>query len=104
MEIVKDDKEYEQAPKETNVIRLRMISSLPLDPDQLLEAAMGELDAVVILGWRHGDPQNRTAGDEYFASSIADGATVVWLLERCKRQLLQIADEDWQPGDVIEPA
>lgn len=36
---------------------------------------------IVVLGY---DP----AGEEYFASSIADGADVIWLLERLKLKLL----------------
>ena len=104
MKLVENPDEFEQPPKESNVIHLRMISTMPLDPNVLLEDAKDELDGVVILGWRKGDPQNRSAGDEYFASSIADGATVLWLLERAKHKLLAIADEDWQPGDVVEPA
>ena len=76
MKLVEDTDEFTQPPRETNVVRLRIISSLPLNPDQLLEEAKDELDGVIILGWRKGDPENRNSGDEYFASSIADGATV----------------------------
>jgi hypothetical protein len=36
------------------------------------------------MGWDHDD-------NEVFASSYADGGTVLWLLERCKKRL--IADE-----------
>jgi hypothetical protein len=32
-------------------------------------------------------------GDEYFASSYADGGTVLWLMERLKKRLLQVGDE-----------
>ena len=105
MKLVEPTDEFKQPPRESNVIHLRMISYLPLDPDKLLGQAIGELDGVVILGYRKGDPENRNAGDEYFASSFADGGTVLWLLERCKHKLLHIADEDIQAGEANpEPA
>ena len=39
------------------------------------------MEGVVILGFD-------TDGKEYFASTYADGGTVVWLLERCKIALM----------------
>jgi hypothetical protein len=47
----------------------------------LLESATGKLKAVVIIGYDEDD-------NEYFASSIADGGTVIWLMEKMKLALL----------------
>ena len=65
------------------IIYFTGITKLDLPPDQILEAAVGKMEGVVIMGW---DAQ----GDEYFASSYADGGTVLWLLERMKKQLLEV--------------
>jgi len=62
------------------------ITKLDLPPDRLLEAAVGQLEGVVIVGYDKD-------GKEYFASSYADGADALWLLERMKLKLLRIVDE-----------
>ena len=69
-----------------NVVHLNCITSIDLPADRILEAAIGNLDKVVIVGYDKD-------GEEYFASSIADGADVVWLFERAKKKLLEIADQ-----------
>jgi len=61
------------------------ITGHDLDPDRVLEN-LPELQSVIVLGY-DGD------GDEYFASSIADGGDVLWLLERLKKQLLEVPDD-----------
>lgn len=61
------------------------VTRLDLPPDRVLQQAVGALESVVILGYDRD-------GLEYFASSLADGSDVLWLLERCKRQLL--SDDD----------
>ena len=33
-------------------------------------------------------------GDLYFASTMADGGEVLWLMEQCKKRLLESAKED----------
>ncbi len=53
--------------------------------DRVLEAAIGELIEVVIIG-THKD------GKEYFASSVADGPNVNWMLDRAKKALIEIVD------------
>lgn len=63
------------------------ITTLSLDPDRLLQKAIGQLDRVIIIGI---DKE----GAEYFASSEADGGTAVWDLERAKLKLLRLADDD----------
>jgi hypothetical protein len=68
------------------VINLPVVTTLDLQPDRLLEAAVGELEGVVIIGFKKD-------GSEYFASSYADGGPIVWLLERSKLKLLRMPDE-----------
>ena len=62
------------------VIQLGCVTRLDLPADRVLEGAMGDLESVVLLGYTKD-------GEEYFASSIADGGDVLWLLEKCKQAL-----------------
>ena len=71
----------------SNVIFFTGITKLDLDPDTVLENTKGKLEGAVILGY---DKE----GNEYFASTYADGGNVLWLLERCKLNLLRIVDEE----------
>jgi len=57
------------------------LTKLDIPVDRILEGVKGKLDSVVILGYDKDE-------DEYFASSIADGGEVLWLLERCKIALM----------------
>lgn len=66
-----------------NVIPLNNITKLDLPPDRVLESAIGEMDAVVLIGWSKN-------GELYFASSIADGGEVNWLLDKAKMALLGV--------------
>ncbi|MCD6674859.1 MAG: hypothetical protein LT106_18655 [Burkholderiaceae bacterium] len=65
------------------VIPFTGITRLNIDPDRALEMAVGKLEGVVIIGYTKD-------GEEYFASSYADGGDVLWLLERCKLALLRM--------------
>lgn len=70
-----------------NVIPLGNVTKLNLPTDRVLEQAKGECtNGVVILGYNND-------GGHYFASSIADAGTVVWLLEMCKKRLFEITEE-----------
>ena len=69
------------------VIPLGCITKLDLPVDQILEAAKGKMQGVVLLGYDNND-------ELYFASTIADGGEVIWLLENAKKQLLEITLED----------
>lgn len=69
----------------SNVVDLNVITTLPLNPDRLLEKAIGQLERVIIIGIDKD-------GAEYFASSEPDGGTVIWDLERSKLKLLRLAD------------
>ena len=70
-----------------NVISLGMVTRLDLPVERVLEDAKGIVTGgVVILGFD-------SNGDFYGASSIASGAEVVWLLEKCKHDLMTAYDE-----------
>lgn len=68
------------------VVNFTGITKLDIPADRVLEAAVGALDQVVIMGYDH-------EGREYFASSVADGGDVLWLMERCKKKLLEVCDD-----------
>ena len=70
----------------TNVVDFNGITKLNLDPDRVLNKAIGELTDVIVIGYDKD-------GDEYFASSIADGGDINWLLDRIKLKLLRVPDE-----------
>ncbi len=67
------------------VIQLNAITRLDLPPNQILDAARDKLECVVVLGYDND-------GQEYFATSLADGGDVLWLLERCKVALFAAVD------------
>jgi len=69
-----------------NVIPFGGITRLDIDPDRVLSSAVGKMDCVVICGVDKD-------GNEYFASSMADGADALWYLERCKKMLLEIVND-----------
>jgi len=73
----------DSAPVRTaQVLRWQGTTKHDLPPERIIEAAQSAgLRCVVVLGYD-------ADGAEYFASSIADGADVLWLLERLKLQLL----------------
>jgi hypothetical protein len=72
---------------DAKVIRFPGITRLDLPPEQVLDAAReAGLESAVIIGFTK-------EGEEYFASSLADGADVLWLIERAKLKLLRIPDE-----------
>jgi len=71
-----------------NVIPFGGITRLDLPVQQVLEAAKSRCSGgVVILGYEDD-------GSHYFASSMADGGEVVWLLEMAKKLLLEIGDNE----------
>jgi hypothetical protein len=67
----------------SNVILFNGITKLDLDPDMVLENTKGKLEGVILIGY---DKE----GEEYFASTYADGGDVLWLLERMKLRLLNV--------------
>jgi len=69
------------------VIPFTGVTTLDLPPDRVLEAVLGKLEGVVVMGFDKDD-------QEYFASSYADGGTVLWLVERLKMQVLDVEVEE----------
>ena len=69
-----------------NVVNLPVITKLDLQPDRLLNAALGKLDTCIIIG-------HDKDGNDYFASTKADAAVVIYHLERGKHNLMKIVDE-----------
>jgi len=64
------------------VVPLGNITRLDLPTDRVLDGCKGNCsNGVVILGYDND-------GELYIASSIADGGTVLWLLETAKKELL----------------
>jgi hypothetical protein len=71
------------------VVHLPCITSLDIPAERVLSGALENDDPlkdVVIIGWTD-------EGNFYFASSVADGADVVWLLETAKHKLLHMNGE-----------
>jgi hypothetical protein len=73
------------------IVRFPGITTLDLDPDLILREAVGKLEGCVIAGFDK-------AGRQYFASSYADGAEVVYHLERAKWLLMRRLDELAEEG------
>ena len=71
----------------SKVIPFTGITKLDLNPDMVLENLKGEMEGFVIAGYT-------ADGQEYFSSTYADGGTALWLLERCKRVLLNNGDTE----------
>ncbi len=69
--------------KKATIIPLNNITRLDIPADRVLEGAVGRLDGVVIMG-------RQPDGEEYFASSIADGGTVIWMMEKLKLKLMGV--------------
>ena len=64
------------------------VTRLVIPAERVLEwASKKDLKSVVVMGYTED-------GDEYFASSIADGGEVVWLIERAKLKLLTVEPDD----------
>lgn len=61
------------------------ITPLDFDADVILEAAIGKLNSVVIIG-------EFEDGNEFFSSSVASGPETIWMIERAKIKLLRTVD------------
>lgn len=70
----------------SNVHQFTGVTKLDLPPDQVLEQAMGKLETVLIIGY---DKE----GEEYFASSVADGGTALWLSKKFEKALLSVMED-----------
>ena len=69
---------------EDNVVTLDCVTSLDAPPERVLQKAIdAEITDAVVIGYG-------ADGELYFASSIADGGSVLWLMEKAKKALLEI--------------
>jgi hypothetical protein len=64
------------------VVPFTGITTLDLNPDVILENLKGKLEGFVVMGYDKD-------GEEFFASTYADGGTALWLMERFKIKLLE---------------
>ena len=71
----------------TNVVDFPGVTYLDLPADKILEGAKDKLEGVIVMGYTKD-------GNEYFASSYADGGDALWLMERFKMALLSVPDEE----------
>lgn len=58
-----------------------------LPPDKVLNAALGKLDKVIILGIEE------ESGEIYMAASCGNIPEALYLLEKCKKKLLEFGEE-----------
>lgn len=73
---------------DSNVVELDLVTKLDIPVERVLRRAQeADLQSVVVLGYD-------ANGEEYFCSSISDGGSVVWLIERAKLNLLRTCDKD----------
>lgn len=70
-----------------DVVYLDGQTCLDIPADRVLEAAVGVLDSVVLVGY---DKE----GNEYVASSTSKLPDVLWMLERAKKMILEHGEED----------
>lgn len=72
------------------IIPLGCVTRLDLPAERIIDALRDlNLEGVVVMGYR----KEEDGGELYFASSYADGGTVLWLMEQLKRRLLAVGDE-----------
>ena len=68
-----------------DVVRFNGITTLKMDPDVVLEQALGELDTAIVIGYDKD-------GEAYFAASDPDGGNCLWLMELFKKRLLEVCE------------
>lgn len=69
----------------SNIIQFRGITKLDLDPDITLDNCKGKLDRFILMGYDKD-------GEYFFSSTMGDGGDVLWLMEKMKAQLMEMAD------------
>ena len=70
-----------------SVVILDMVTTHDIPAERVLRGALdADLEQVTIVGVG-------ADGEEYFASSVADGGSVLWMIERAKLKLLQVVDD-----------
>lgn len=74
----------------SNVVTLNVVTSLPIPPDKVLQAAIGQMDSTVIIGW---DKE----GKFYFAASDGNVKDTLWLVKMAEDF---IAEQYMRPTDA----
>ena len=69
------------------IIRLDTITTLDIKPDDILREAIGQYPGGVFVCGYSED------GSVQFASSIADGGSVLWMMEIAKLRMMKFAGE-----------
>ncbi len=70
-----------------NVVVLDVVTTEDVPPERILNGAQDAgMTEVVVVGFDRN-------GQEYFASSVADGGSALWHLERAKLRLLRMPDD-----------
>lgn len=65
----------------SNIIKFCQFTTQPIDPDKVLESAVGVLDSVIVIG------ENKDG--YYFAASTSNKAELLLLVEEFKLRLMQ---------------
>jgi hypothetical protein len=80
-----------------NVIVLDVLTTINLPPERILNAALeADLAALVVVGYDKN-------GQYYFHSSIPHGSTINWLLDQCKKRIIdEPSDMRGEPGTEEE--
>lgn len=65
-----------------DIIPIGTVTKLDSDVRLVLESAKDKLEGCVLIGFDKD-------GELYCASSYADGGTLLWLLEACKRRMYE---------------
>jgi len=69
------------------VLSLNMLTRLDMPAEKILNGALNaDLESAIVIGYTKD-------GNEYFASSLADGGDCLWLMERFKLALLTVEVE-----------
>jgi hypothetical protein len=69
------------------VVELGNLTTLPIPTEKIIsKAATCKFDRIIIIGLT-------ADGEEYFASSEADGGCILWDMERAKFKLMNIAED-----------
>ena len=64
------------------VIPIGTVTKLDIPVDKVLESAKGQLTGCLLMGFNN-------EGEFYASSSYADGGTILWLIEACKKKLME---------------
>ena len=68
----------------SNVITLDVITKLDIPADRVIKAVQDlDIQDIVVLGYLE-------SGEFYFASNLADGGSVMLLLETAKKRLMEV--------------